>query len=100
MALDQTTKDTILSRFQGGEKLPVIFQDLNIEMSDRIVWRQEYRQQIIEYRNANTTPAQTDEERLAAMTVEQLDNAIARINSRIAFMNNRLTMVQAEKNSR
>jgi hypothetical protein len=100
MALNQAVKDTILSRFQGGEKLPAIFKDLNVEKEDRIAWKKEYKKQIKDYRKANIPTPQSKEERLASMTVEQLDRQIAAMTNRINKMNAKLSDLQAEKNSR
>lgn len=88
MALDQTTKDTILSRIAGGEGLPDVFGDLDVSQEDRAAFRVEYPTQVSAARTAKCKALS-----LAALTVEQLD-------TRIAQLTTNLSELQAEKDSR
>jgi len=88
MALDQTTKDTILSRFQGGEVLPAVFKDLSVSIVDQKAYYAEYADQIKAERLKRGRAASNQQK-----TVEQLDAGIADLTEKLAE-------VQAEKDSR
>jgi len=95
MALDQTVKDTILSRIVAGELVPVVFNDLDVSMEDRKAFREEYHTQV-----SDAIKASAKEALRSSLPVDKLDERIAKLNTRITELTAELSELQAEKDSR